>query len=76
MMKGIRKIKRKKKSVSEYRDTRVSGNPNTRKNLLHFKPDALISRFPDFLLRVYRPNLFLNSWVSMGITVKRSPTTP
>jgi hypothetical protein len=46
MMKGIGKIKRKKKSVSEYRDTRVSGNPNTRKNLLHFKPDALISRFP------------------------------
>jgi len=27
-------------------------------------------------LKNYRPNLFLNSWVSMGTTVKRSPTRP
>ena len=24
----------------------------------------------------YHPNRFLNSWASMGTTVKRSPTTP
>jgi hypothetical protein len=61
MMKGIEKIKNKKERVSEDQDTGVSGNLNTRKTLSNFKPHVLISRFPDFLQRVYRPNLFLNS---------------
>jgi hypothetical protein len=33
MMKGMRKIKKKKERVSEHQDTGVSGNPNIRKNL-------------------------------------------
>jgi len=76
MMKGIEKSKGKKERLSEYQDTGASGNPNTRINLFNFEPDVLISRLPDLLLRVYRPNLFLNSWVNMGTTVKRSPTIP
>ncbi len=67
-MKGIEKIKNKMEEGSS-----ENGDWKKIKAQNEFGPKTIDIRF---VSSAYLPSRFLNSWVTIGTTVKRSPTIP